>query len=103
MIERGLAVTLGTDFNPGSSPTTSMPLVLSLAVTQMKLTCAEVITAATMNAACSLRRGESMGSLEAGKLADCVIHDCEDYRELPYFFGRDTAHAVFIHGVRQIW
>src|ERR1019366_8896001 len=70
MIERGLAVTLGTDFNPGSSPTTSMPLVLSLAVTQMKMTCAEAITAATINAACSLRRGGSIGSLEEGKLAD---------------------------------
>jgi imidazolonepropionase len=103
MIERGLAVTLGTDFNPGSSPTTSMPLVLSLACTQMKMTGAEAITAATINAACSLRRGESVGSLEAGKLADFAIHDCDDYRELPYFFGRDTARAVYIGGVRQIW
>ncbi len=103
MIERGLAVTLGTDFNPGSSPTTSMPLVLSLAVTQMKMTCAEAITAATINAAYSLRRGASVGSLEAGKLADFAIHDCDDYRELPYFFGRDTARAVYIGGVRQTW
>jgi imidazolonepropionase len=103
MIERGLAVTLGTDFNPGSSPTTSMPLVLSLAVTQMKMTCAEAITAATINAAYSLRRGESVGSLEAGKLADFAIHDLCDYRELPYFFGRDTARAVYIGGVRQTW
>lgn len=103
MIERGLAVTLGTDFNPGSSPTTSMPLVLSLAVTQMKMTCAEAITAATINAAYSLRRGASVGSLEAGKLADFAIHDCDDYRELPYFFGRDTAQAVYIGGVRQTW
>jgi imidazolonepropionase len=103
MIERGLAVTLGTDFNPGSSPTTSMPLVLSLAVTQMKMTCAEAITGATINAAYSLRRGEIVGSLEEGKLADFAIHDCDDYRELPYFFGRDTARAVYIGGVRQIW
>ena len=103
MIERGLAVTLGTDFNPGSSPTTSMPLVLSLAVTQLKMTCAEAITAATINAACSLQRGASLGSLETGKLADFAIHDCDDYRELPYFFGRDTARAVYIGGVRQIW
>jgi imidazolonepropionase len=101
MIERGLAVALATDFNPGSSPTTSMPLVLSLAITQMKLTCAEAITAATINGACSLRRGASVGSLEEGKLADFAIQDCDDYRELPYFFGRDTAHAVYIGGVRQ--
>ncbi len=103
MIERGLAVTLGTDFNPGSSPTASMPMVLSLAVTQMKMTCAEAVTAATINAAYSLRRGGSIGSLEAGKLADFAIHDCHDYRELPYFFGRDTARAVYIGGVRQVW
>jgi imidazolonepropionase len=103
MIERGLAVALGSDFNPGSSPTASMPLVLSLAVTQMKMTCAEAITAATVNAACSLQRGGLVGSLEAGKLADFVVHDAGDYRELAYFFGRDTAQAVFIGGVRQIW
>jgi len=103
MIERGLAVTLATDFNPGSSPTTSMPLVLSLAVTQMKMTCAEAITAATINAAYSLRRGGSVGSLETGKLADFAIHDCDDYREIAYFFGGDTAWAVFIGGVRQVW
>jgi imidazolonepropionase len=102
MIECGLAVALGTDFNPGSSPTASMPLVLSLAVTQMKLTCAEAVTAATINAACSLRLAASVGSLEEGKLADFAIHDCDDYRELPYFFGRDTAQAVYIGGVRQI-
>jgi imidazolonepropionase len=103
MISHGLAVALGTDFNPGSSPTTSMPLVLSLAVTQMKLTCAEAITAATVNSAYSLHRGGSIGSLEEDKLADFVIHDCDDYRELPYFFGRDSAHTVYIGGVRQIW
>ena len=103
MIERGLAVTLGTDFNPGSSPTTSMPLVLSLAVTQMKMTYAEAITAATINAAYSLRRGDRVGSIEEGKLADFAIHDCCDYRELAYFFGRDTARDVYIGGVRQKW
>jgi imidazolonepropionase len=96
MIERGLAVTLATDFNPGSSPTASMPLVLSLAVTQMKMTCAEAITAATINGAYSLRRGNSVGSLDAGKLADFAIHDFADYRELAYFFGRETAWAVYI-------
>jgi imidazolonepropionase len=98
MIDLGLPVVLATDFNPGSSPTASMPMVLSLAATQMKMTAAEAITAATINAAYSLRRGADIGSLEAGKWADFVIHDCDDYRELPYFFGRDPALAVYIAG-----
>jgi imidazolonepropionase len=96
MIELGLAVVLATDFNPGSSPTASMPIVLSLACTQMRMTPAEAITAATINAAWSLRRGGQIGSLEPGKRADFVIHDCDDYRELPYFFGREPAHAVYM-------
>jgi imidazolonepropionase len=98
MIEMGLPVVLATDFNPGSSPTTSMPMVLSLAATQLKMTAAEAITAATINAAYSLGRGAVIGSLEPGKWADFVVHDCEDYRELPYFFGRDTAVAVYRAG-----
>ena len=99
MIESGLPVVLATDFNPGSSPTASMPMVLSLAATQLKMRAAESIVAATINAAYSLRRGENIGSLEAGKWADFAIHDCDDFRELPYFFGRDPAVAVYIGGV----
>jgi imidazolonepropionase len=99
MIESGLPVVLATDFNPGSSPTASMPMVLSLAATQLKMRAAESIVAATINAAYSLRRGENIGSLEAGKWADFAIHDCDDFRELPYFFGRDPAAAVYIGGV----
>jgi imidazolonepropionase len=98
MIDLGLPVVLATDFNPGSSPTASMPMVLSLAATQMKMTPAEAITAATINAAHSLRREHQIGSLEPGKFADFAIHDCDDYRELPYFFGRDTALAVYLAG-----
>ena len=98
MIDLGLAIVLATDFNPGSSPTASMPMVLSLASTQMKMTPAESITAATVNAAYSLRRGHQIGSLEPGKFADFAIHDCDDYRELPYFFGREPARAVYIGG-----
>ncbi|MDQ3172539.1 MAG: imidazolonepropionase [Acidobacteriota bacterium] len=98
MIETGLAVVLATDFNPGSSPTPSMPMVLSLASTHMKMTPAESITAATINAACSLARVEALGSLEPRKVADFVIHDCDDYRELAYFFGIEHAWKVYASG-----
>lgn len=98
MIDTGLAVILATDFNPGSSPTPSMPMVLSLASTQMKMTSAEGITAATVNAAYSLNRGNQIGSLEAGKIADFVIHDCGDFREIPYFFGLEHAWQVYTSG-----
>ena len=98
MIEAGLAVVLATDFNPGSSPTPSMPMVLSLACTQMKMTPAEGITAATINAAYSLGRGDELGSLEKGKRADFVIHDASDYRELAYFFGIEHPWRVYASG-----
>lgn len=98
MIEAGLGIVLATDFNPGSSPTPSIPFVLSLACTQMGMTPAEAITAATINAAWSLGRGTEIGSLEAGKRANFVIHDCRDYREIPYFAGIESAMAVFVRG-----
>jgi imidazolonepropionase len=98
MIDNGMAVVLATDFNPGSSPTPSMTMIFSLAATQMKITTAEAITASTINAAYSLGRGDSIGSLEPGKLADIVIHDCHDYRELAYFFGVEHPLQVFLGG-----
>ena len=98
MIDAGLAVVVATDFNPGSSPTPSMTMILSLAATHMKMTPAESITAATINAAYSLNRGAQLGSLEPGKIADVVIHDREDYRELAYFFGIEHAWKVYASG-----
>lgn len=98
MIDGGLAVVLATDFNPGSSPTTSMLLVLTLASTQMKMAPAEALTAATINAAYSLGRGSEVGSLEVGKRANFVIHDCSDWRELAYFAGIEHPEAVFVAG-----
>ena len=100
MIEAGLAVVIATDFNPGSSPTPSMQMVLSLAATQMKMTPAEGVTAATINAACSLKRGDKIGSLEAGKLANFALYDCADYRELAYYFGVPQTHSVYVRGER---
>ncbi len=98
MIDAGLAVVLATDFNPGSAPTPSMLLVLTLASTQMKMTPAEAITAATINAAYSLGRGHEIGSLEIGKRANFVIHDCDDWRALAYFAGIEHPVAVYSGG-----
>jgi imidazolonepropionase len=98
MIDAGLAVVLATDFNPGSSPIASMPVVLSLACTQMKMTPAEALTAATINAAWSLNLGCEAGSLEPGKHADFVVHEASDYREISYFLGTQRPAMVFSHG-----
>ena len=100
MIEAGLAIVLATDFNPGSSPTPSMPMVLSLACTQMKMSPAEAITASTVNAAYSINRGDKTGSLEPGKLGNFVIFDCDDYREVVYWFGVPQTRSVYIKGER---
>jgi imidazolonepropionase len=100
MIEAGLAVVLATDFNPGSSPIGSMPVVMSLACTQMKMSPAEALTAATINAAWSLNLGSEVGSLEHGKSADFVIHEASDYREIPYFLGTQRPAVVFSQGER---
>jgi imidazolonepropionase len=94
MIEAELPIALATDFNPGSSPTPSMQMILSIACTQMRMTPAEAVTAATINGACSLGCEARLGSLEAGKQADIVVYDCSDYRQIPYFFGFN--HAVVV-------
>lgn len=98
MIDSGLAVVLATDFNPGSSPTPSMTMIHSLAVTHMKMSPAEAIAASTINAAYSLNRGREIGSLEQGKIADLAIYDCDDYRELSYFFGVEHTWQVYAGG-----
>ena len=102
MIDAGLAVVLATDFNPGSSPSPSMPMMLSLAVTQMRMSPAEAIAAATLNAAASLDRVDTIGSLEQGKLANFAIYDCDDYRELAYWFGVSLMRDVFVLG-KRVW
>jgi imidazolonepropionase len=98
LIDAGAVVALATDFNPGTSPTLSMPMVLSLACTQMRMTPAEAVAAATLNAAWSLRRADRVGSLEAGKQADVAFFDAEDYREIPYFFGVNRVAATMKRG-----
>ena len=98
MIEAGLAVALASDFNPGSSPTPSMQMILSLACTQMRMTPAEAITASTINPAYSLNRGSRVGSIEIGKQADIVLFNCSDYRQIPYYFGVNHATVIIKRG-----
>jgi len=87
LIDAGAIVALATDYNPGTSPTVSMPMILSLACTQLRMTPAEAITAATINAAYALGREKRIGSLEVGKQADLAVFEVADYREIPYYFG----------------
>jgi len=87
LIDAGAIVALATDYNPGTSPTLSMPMILSLACTQLRMTPAEALTAATINAAYALRREKQIGSLEVGKQADLAVFEVADYREIPYYFG----------------
>ena len=87
LIDAGAIVALATDYNPGTSPTLSMPMILSLACTQLRMAPAEAITAATINGAYALRREKHVGSLEVGKQADIAVFDVADYREIPYYFG----------------
>lgn len=98
LMEAGVPVALATDFNPGSSPVLNMQMILSLACTQMRMTPAEAIVAATINGAYALDRGNRSGSLEAGKQADLCIMDVLDYREIPYSFGMNHCRAVFKSG-----
>jgi imidazolonepropionase len=98
LIDAGAILSLATDYNPGTSPTMSMPIVLSLACTQLRMTPAEAIAAATINAAYALRRHERIGSLEPGKQADLAIFEVDDYREIPYYFGMNNCHTTIKRG-----
>jgi imidazolonepropionase len=98
LIDAGAIVALATDFNPGTSPTVSMPMILSLACTQLRMTPAEAIVAATSNAAFALRREQRIGSLEPGKQADLAVFDVEDYREIPYYFGMNRCYMTIKRG-----
>jgi imidazolonepropionase len=98
LIEAGTIVALATDYNPGTSPTVSMPMILSLACTQLRMTPAEAISAATINAAYALRRHKTVGSLEPGKQADLAVFEVEDYREIPYYFGMQRCWMTMKRG-----
>jgi len=99
LIDSGVPVALATDYNPGTSPTPSMPFVLSAACTHMKMSPAEAIVAAAYNGACALRMQRHKGSLEPGKDADIAIFDADDYRELAYWFGVNRCRQTVLSGI----
>ncbi|MDP4163422.1 MAG: imidazolonepropionase [Bacillota bacterium] len=98
MIDSGLAVAISTDCNPGSSPTVSMPFMMNLACMDMGMTPAEVITAATINAAHAINRGHLVGSLEIGKKADVLIMNVPNYMQLQYHYGLNHTDMVVKNG-----
>jgi imidazolonepropionase len=98
LIDSGAIVALATDFNPGTSPTLSMPMILSMACSRLRMTPAEAVAAATMNAAYSLGRAGKIGSIESGKQADLAVFEVADYREIPYYFGVNTCWMTMKRG-----
>lgn len=99
LIESGVAVALATDYNPGSSPTLSMSMAMSLACTHMKMSPAEATAAATINGAWALRVADRKGTVEAGKDADLAVFEVGDYREIPYWFGGNRCALTIVNGV----
>ncbi|MFP3898541.1 MAG: imidazolonepropionase [Dehalococcoidia bacterium] len=99
LIAAGVPIALATDFNPGSCPTLSMQMIIALACRQMKMTPAQAISAATINAACALDRAHEVGSIEVGKKADIVLLDVPNHRQLPYWFGMNLVERVIKAGV----
>jgi imidazolonepropionase len=94
-----VTVALATDYNPGTSPTISMPMAMSLACTQMKMAPAETVAAATINGAWALRLADHKGSIEPGKDADLAVFDVEDYREIAYWYGANHCRMTVLNGV----
>jgi imidazolonepropionase len=98
LIDAGVPVALATDYNPGTSPTLSMPMAMSLACTHMRMSPAEAIAAATINGAWALRVADRKGSVEPGKDADLAVFAVEDYREIPYWFGTNRCAMTTMNG-----
>lgn len=102
LIDSGAIVAMATDFNPGSSPTTNMPLIMSIACTQMKMTPAETWTAATINSAYAVGMQNQVGSIKAGKQADIIIWNAENHRQIPYAYGENNVEIVIKKG-KTVW
>jgi imidazolonepropionase len=99
LIDGGAAVALASDFNPATSPTYNMQLIIALACARQCMTPAEAICAATINAACAIGYEDRAGSLEVGKPADLILLNAPDYREIPYHFGVNLVRTTMKRGV----
>jgi imidazolonepropionase len=98
LIEGGAAVALATDFNPGTSPTVNFPLILTLGVSQLRLSAAEALTAATVNGAAALGIADQVGQIAPGFSADIALFECDDVRELPYWYGDRRCRGTWVRG-----
>ncbi len=101
MLTAGVPVALATDFNPGSSCNTSLQATMTIAAIYLKMTPEEILNAVTFNSACAIGMQEKVGSLQIGKLADFVLWDAENYKQLPYFFAQNPVTSVFKRGQRK--
>jgi imidazolonepropionase len=98
LMEKGIPIALATDYNPGTSPTSNLPLVLTLGVSQLKMSVAEVTLAATINGAAALSMADQIGQVEPGYLADLALFDVPDLRAVPYWYGDNFCSATFVGG-----
>lgn len=98
LVDAGVAVALASDFNPGTSPTVNLPLILTLGVSQLRLSVAEAVIAATVNGAAALNLATGTGQLAPGFSADLALFDVEDVRELPYWYGDHRCRASWVRG-----
>ena len=98
LIDAGVPVALATDFNPGTSPTPNFPLILTLGVSQLRLSVAEALIAATVNGAAALALADRVGQIAPGFSADLALFDIRDVRELPYWYGDNRCVATYVRG-----
>jgi imidazolonepropionase len=98
LLDAGAAVALASDFNPGTSPTVNFPLMLTLAVSQLRMSAAEAVLAGTVNGAAALDLAARVGQIAPGFSADLALYDAEDVRELPYWYGDRRCRASWTRG-----
>jgi imidazolonepropionase len=98
LLDAGAAVALASDFNPGTSPTVNFPLMLTLAVSQLRMSVAEAVLAGTVNGAAALALAGRVGQIAPGFSADLALYEAEDVRELPYWYGDRRCRASWVRG-----